>query len=140
MSNDEIAARIRIAHLLSSYTYFGDTGQIDRFAALFAEDGVLEVAGRMSTGPAGIAAYARGVGGDFGSKPGFLPARHHVSSVYIELLDPEHAKATSCFSLVSGLGPDHWGRYKDQLVVRDGEWRFAYRNAIVEGMGAQRAV
>jgi hypothetical protein len=133
---EDLLIRNEIMHVIASYTRFGDTGQIERFAGLFADDGVFVVDGRESVGPAAIIAYANETGGKFGSTPGFLPARHHVSSHYIEILDPEHVKASSYFTCVSGFGADHWGRYKDEFVLRDGRWLFAYRNAIVEGIAA----
>lgn len=133
MTSDEAAIRQEILQLIGAYTYFGDSGQVERFAELFADDGVLQVADHTSTGPAEILAYAKDVGGRFGDSAGFLPARHHVSSHYIEVLDAEHAKARSYFQLVSALGPDHWGRYKDDFVRRDGRWLFASRHAVVEG-------
>jgi len=34
---------------------------------------------------------------------------------------------------VTERGPDHWGRYRDRLVVRDGRWLFAHRRARADG-------
>src|SRR5690606_3444284 len=65
---------------------------------------------------------------------GSFRLRHHVSSVRIRIADEDHATAQSYFLAVeSGLGPDHWGVYRDELVRENGAWRFARRTVTIEG-------
>ena len=48
------------------------------------------------------------------------------------------ATATSYFFVLTEIGPDHWGTYRDQLARDDasGSWLFTERNVTVEGRTA----
>ena len=63
----------------------------------------------------------------------FVPARHDVSSLNIRFDDAVPATGRSYFLLVAGWGPDHWGIYRDGYERHDGQWRFSYRKATLEG-------
>jgi SnoaL-like domain len=64
---------------------------------------------------------------------GFLPARHHLSSAYIDPRSNSSAATYACFQLIGSSGLDHWGLYRDDVVRTDDGWRFARRNVKVEG-------
>ncbi len=77
------AIRVGVTHLLTSYQYLGDTGKLDRLAQLFAPDGVLQIGDDRYVGVDGVLALFRSTSGQF-ADVGFLPARHHISSIYVE--------------------------------------------------------
>jgi hypothetical protein len=56
-----------------------------------------------------------------------------VSSLRIDLVARDQARATSYFLAITAAGPDHWGVYRDDLVLDGDRWRFARREAIPEG-------
>lgn len=68
-----------------------------------------------------------------GGGPG--PVHHHVSSVLIDLDHHDSATVRSYFSVITSIGLDHWGRYRDKVVetAPGGAWRFAERVVRVGG-------
>jgi len=58
-----------------------------------------------------------------------------VSSVAIELAQHDTATVRSYFLVLGPQGPDHWGRYRDQVVeTAPGDtWQFTERIVIVDG-------
>jgi len=136
----EVAAREAVRHTIASYTYAADNGRFDDVAALFAPDGVLEVqgiGGALAEGRDAILQFFRGVGGDVtGTAP---PGRmqHHVASVRVDVASATDATATSYFTVMTGAGVDHWGRYKDRFALHgDGRWLFAHRLVRTDGRTA----
>jgi hypothetical protein len=134
----ELNAREAVRHTIASYTYAADNGRFDDVAALFALDGVLEVqgiGGATATGRDAILGFFQGVGGDVVSTapPGRM--QHHVASVRVDVVSPTEANATCYFTVMTGAGVDHWGRYKDRLVPdADGNrWLFAHRLVRTDG-------
>jgi hypothetical protein len=130
---DDLMARAAILQTIAAYTRAGDTGRVEDLVACFAPDGVLETAGRVSRGPDQIRAFVSEVGEMFAADSAFLPARHHVASVWIELERKDRARAGAYFTLVAANGVDHWGTYRDGLVRVAGRWCFARRRVRIEG-------
>jgi hypothetical protein len=136
----ELAAREAVRHTIGSYTFLADHGRFDEVAALFAPDGVLEVqgiGGARAEGRDAVLGFFRGVGSDV-TKVSRPPGRmqHHVASVRVEVLSHAEAHATSYFTVMTGAGVDHWGRYRDRLVPDpDGSdrWLFAHRLVRTDG-------
>lgn len=64
---------------------------------------------------------------------GFLPARHHLSSVYVDPRADGCASTYACFQFVGSHGPDHWGTYRDEVAPVGDRWHFTRRQVIVEG-------
>ena len=61
--------------------------------------------------------------------------RHHVSSVLIDLdVAAGRATASSYFFVVTEVGPDHWGTYREELRF-DSAFMFAYSER--EGTAAE---
>ncbi|MDQ1477479.1 MAG: hypothetical protein QOE62_2708 [Actinomycetota bacterium] len=136
----ELQAREAVRHTIASYTYAADNGRFDDVAALFALDGVLEVqgtGGALAEGRDAILGFFHGVGGDVAttSPPGRM--QHHVSSVRVDVVSPTDARATCYFTVMTGEGVDHWGRYKDRFAPEpDGDthrWLFAHRLVRTDG-------
>jgi hypothetical protein len=129
----EIAARLEIDDLIARYARYADSGRSRDLAALFTDDGVLASGEDELHGRVAIAGY---LDANQASLAGRDPAgriRHHVSSCRIDLTSRSSASATCYFLAITGIGPDHWGIYRDQLVHDGAEWRFARRAAVVEG-------
>jgi hypothetical protein len=119
-----------------AYTRAGDSGRVDDFVACFAPDGVLEVKDRTNRGYVEIAQFVRDIGQIFRGDPGYLPARHHLASLWVELTGAEQARGGAYFALVAANGLDHWGVYRDRFVKIDGQWCFAHRRVTVDGARA----
>ncbi|HEV7420857.1 MAG TPA: nuclear transport factor 2 family protein [Mycobacterium sp.] len=134
MTDDDLRVRVGVTHLLTTYQYLADTGKVERLAQLFAPNGVLEIGGDRYTGVDGVLALFRDTGARFAGAD-FLPARHHLSSIYVEPQADRSAKTYACFQFIGTRGLDHWGTYRDVAVpTEDGHgWRFAHRRVITEG-------
>lgn len=133
MEPRELAARLEIEDAVARYVRYADSGRSADLAALFTEQGVLTAGDDEAHGRAAITAYldatkASLAGGDTAGR-----IRHHVSSLRIDVTSETTAAATCYFLAITIHGPDHWGVYRDQLVHEEGRWRFARRDAIVEG-------
>ncbi len=128
MSLVSIEDHLAITELLSRYSHAIDRGAPEEFADLFTADGEWEGPGGTHRGRAQlielIEAYRR--------HPDVASSRHWVSSTVIDEEDGK-VRATS-YSLCAALSEDGQGviaeligRYHDELVQVDGEWRFARR-------------
>lgn len=127
--------RVGVTHLMSSYQYFADTGRIESLAQLFLPDGVLEIDGERHAGTDAIRAFFLATAGRFADAD-FLPARHHLSSIYVDP-QPDGTVATyACFQFIGTHGLDHWGTYRDVATQTDDGWRFAHRRVTTEGFAA----
>ena len=124
--------RCEIENLLARYTAYGDAGRVEEFASLFADDGVLRVAGRAFVGPAGVIAFATEQGTQMAQAGRLLPGFHHVGSRLVEVED-DHATASSVFAFFAPHGIDHWGTYRDHLVHAEGRWQFRERSVRFSG-------
>jgi hypothetical protein len=129
----EVAAREAIRHTISSYTYYADRGLFDELVALFTRDAVLEVDGIGGARVAGHDALHAFFSGVTDTPP---PGRmqHHVASVWIDVTSEREARAASYFSVVTGAGLDHWGRYRDDIVHDGDRWLFAHRLVRTDGV------
>src|SRR5438552_8254139 len=134
MESWELVAREHIRDAIARYAHLVDTGRLDELLALFAEDGTLEAGDRP---PAHGRAAVRNLFLDTGTRLASAThrplIRHHVSNVANEVASAASASAASYFLVVTERGLDHWGRYRDRFVSRDGCWLFAHRRARVDG-------
>jgi hypothetical protein len=128
----ELDARERVRDTIAAYHEGGDRYRLAELAACFTEDGVLEIRGRERA--EGRDAIVELLSGPWEVPPpdGFY-VRHHVSSVRIESVTPEEARSTAYFFVLTPVGPDHWGRYRDTLVPVGERWLFRHRFVAVDG-------
>jgi hypothetical protein len=141
MENWELAARERIRDTLARYSWSGDAFRLDELALAFCADGVLEVRGRdQIRGRDAIVAFLGGgsASGDDEARREALRAaaegsgvkrivRHAVSNVRFLELTPVEAQVASYFTVVTEIGLDHYGRYRDTLVPVGDEWLIRHR-------------
>ena len=137
MRPDELAAREAVRESIARYAHAVDRGKFEDAAACFTEDGVLDVRGSgRHEGRAAIIEMFKGAGRKLASASTNAFIRHHVSSIAIDVdVTAGRATATSYFFVVTEIGPDHWGTYRDELTRDDpsGAWLFSIRNVTVEG-------
>jgi uncharacterized protein (TIGR02246 family) len=130
----EVEARLGVEDTIARYARCADSGRSAELAALFTSDGSLVVDGDEQRGRESIAAYLDANTSSLAvSAAGGGRIRHHVSSLRIDFPTRDEARATSYFLAITAAGPDHWGVYRDRLVLDGDRWRFARREAIPEG-------
>ena len=135
----ELVARERIRDTLARYSWSGDAFRLDELAAAFCEDGELEIHGRAPLrGRAAIVSFLSGdadderVDGDEARRAARRAeadatgvrriVRHLVTNTRFLELTPERAKVASYFSVITEIGLDHHGRYRDELEPVGDEW------------------
>ncbi len=134
MEHWELVAREAIRDTIARYAHCADRGRFAELVALFAPDGVLEIAGRDPLrGRDAILGLLTGVERSLAQTTGRPFIRHHVSSVQIDVIGPDEATAASYFLAITERGPDHWGRYRDRLVRSGDRWLFAHRHVRPDG-------
>ena len=134
MDLTELAAREAIRDLVARYAQGVDRGRFTEVAALFADDGVLELPdGRSARGHDGIAAVFSGAGTSLRAATGTALVRHHVTTHTIALEAPHDARGAAYFVVFTDAGIDHWGCYLDHYSSTNGAWRFASRRVRIDG-------
>ncbi|MEB4211517.1 nuclear transport factor 2 family protein [Mycobacterium sp. 94-17] len=125
----ELVARERIRDTLARYNWSGDAGRLDRLAQTFCADGVLEIRGFAPLrGRSEIAAFLGGVTGRIAVDADVKPiVRHNVANVLFTAVTPERAHVDSYFTVVTHIGLDHCGRYRDVLVPEGDAWLIEHR-------------
>jgi SnoaL-like domain len=132
----ERRAREEIRSTIARYSWCGDFGDEDGFAACFTADAVLTVKdGPAFEGHEGLRRLARGEGlrGSPEQLAAAGPLHHHVSSLRIEVESKRLAFAWAYFLVLGRRGPDHWGRYADELVPVGDRWLLRRRRVSVDG-------
>jgi hypothetical protein len=129
----ELVARERIRDTLARYNWSGDAARLDEFAESFCEDGELQLRGEEPVrGRAAIVAFIGGVAApDAGTEknPSVGPriVRHSLTNIRFLELTTEHARVASYFTVVTEIGLDHYGRYRDAFVPVGGQWLIRHR-------------
>ena len=128
----EVVAREQIRDTLARYNWSGDAGRIDGLAETFCADGVLEVRGMEPLrGRSEIVAFLGGVTGNVAAGANDAEVkpivRHNVANVLFSELAPDRAHVSSYFTVVTHIGLDHFGRYRDILVPDGGTWLIKHR-------------
>jgi hypothetical protein len=127
----ELTAREQIRDTVARYNHAGDRGRFDEMVACFTGDGDLAIDGEgIHRGPEALRAFFAGVGG---SAPGFTHLRHCVTNLLIDVVSPREATAASYFQVLTDIGLDHWGRYRDRLVPVADRWLLASRSVRTDG-------
>jgi hypothetical protein len=149
MTLDDLLAREAIRDLVARYNSYGDSGKFDLMWPLFVPDAVMEIIGtdgertthmgideikRIFTG-----ANDRVVAQSDANQAPPVYIRHSTATHQIDLVDADHATGRCYFSVIVGQvgggagGLDHWGRYVDDYVRIDSQWRFQRRRVYVDG-------
>jgi hypothetical protein len=137
----ELVARERIRDSLALYTWSGDAFRLDQLAEAFCEDGELQVRGQEAhRGRAAIVAFLGG-GGDPGDDEDRRAARraeaeasgvrrivrHNITNIRFLEMTPEEARVACYFTVLTEIGLDHFGRYRDTFVPVDDRWLIRHR-------------
>lgn len=125
----ELVAREQIRDTLARYNWSGDAGKIDGLAETFCGDGVLEIRGATPLhGRSEIVAFLGGVTANIAGNVDVKPVvRHNVTNLLFDALTPEQAQVSCYFTVVTHIGLDHFGRYRDTLVPDGGTWLIKHR-------------
>jgi hypothetical protein len=142
----ELVAREQIRDTLARYNWSGDAGRLDDLAETFCADGVLEIRGMEPLhGRSGIIAFLGGVSGNVASNPAIKPGvkpvvRHNIANVLFTGLTPEEARVSSYFTVVTNVGLDHFGRYRDILVPDGDTWLIKHRKVSTDWVATGSAM
>jgi hypothetical protein len=125
----ELVAREHIRDTLARYNWAGDAGRLEELAETFCADGVLEIRGLPPLhGRSEIVAFLSGVTGKVASSADTKPiVRHNVTNVLFTEIARDHAQVSCYFTVVTHIGLDHIGRYRDTLVPDGGAWLIKHR-------------
>jgi SnoaL-like domain len=125
----ELVARERIRDTLARYNWSGDAGRIDDLADTFSADGVLDIRGfEPLHGRSEIVAFLGGVTGNVALRAGVKPiVRHNVANLLFHQVAEDRAVVSCYFTVVTHIGLDHIGRYRDTLVPDGDIWRITHR-------------
>ena len=138
----ELVAREQIRATLARYNWSGDAGRLDGLAETFCTDGVLEVRGlEPLRGRTEIASFLSGVTGTVANHTDVKPVvRHNVANVLFTGLTPDQARVSSYFTVVTQIGLDHFGRYRDTLVPDGDAWLIKHRKVSTDWAAANSAM
>lgn len=139
MDDNELRTRVGVADLMATYQFLADHGKLAELSQLFLPDAVFTTNTEQFVGPGEVLDFFGRTGVAF-SSTGLLPARHHLSSIYIQPRPDGSASTYACFGLVGSRGLDHWGTYRDEVVTTPDGWRFARRKVKIEGHVADSPV
>jgi hypothetical protein len=134
--------RADIEDLISGYLSSLDTGDYDRYTAMFTKDGVLTFGGHTYKGRDEIRAILkqalRAPGSkatDANGKP--LPVLRHMAGGFDIQIDGDTAKSRGTWATIS-VGRESYptigglGYYDDHFVKQGGKWYFSSRELVVE--------
>jgi len=128
----ELVARERIRDTLARYNWSGDGARLDELAQSFCEDGELELRG--SEPVRGRAAIIELLGGVVSAPKAATQTsgikrivRHNVTNIRFTDVSPAEARVACYFTVVTEIGLDHYGRYRDVFVPVGDEWLIRHR-------------
>lgn len=138
METWELVARERIRDTLARYNWSGDAGRLEGLAETFCADGVLEIRGFAPLrGRAEIVTFLSGVATDVTRDVKAKPiVRHNVANVLFGELAREQAQVASYFTVVTNIGLDHCGRYRDTFVPEGDTWLIKHRKVSIDWVAA----
>jgi uncharacterized protein (TIGR02246 family) len=128
MANSTLEEKEAIRDLMSAYCFYVDNGEFEKFAGLFTVDGIFE------SGPTGRLQGRKAIQDFIAAhvpRAGEGPARKHCTMNHLIRVDGGAATADSYIVVLResevGIIASLAGRYEDQIVKDDGEWRFKKR-------------
>lgn len=128
----ELVTRERIRDTLARYNWSGDALRLDDLAQTFCDDGELELRGSDPIqGRPAIVALLGGVVTD----PDIVAqasdvkriVRHNVTNIRFTEVSPNEARVACYFTVVTEIGLDHYGRYRDVFVPVGDDWLIRHR-------------
>jgi hypothetical protein len=125
----ELVAREHIRDTLARYNWAGDTGRPGELAETFCADGVLEIRGLQPLrGRSEIVAFLGDVTGNITVGADVKPiVRHNVTNVLFADLTRDEARVSCYFTVLTHIGLDHLGRYRDTFVPDGDTWLIKHR-------------
>jgi hypothetical protein len=125
----ELVAREHIRDTLARYNWAGDAGRLGELAETFCADGVLEMRGSETLrGRSDIMAFLGGVTGNITVPADVKPiVRHNATNVLFTDVTPDQAHVSCYFTVVTHVGLDHCGRYRDTFVPDGDTWLIKHR-------------
>jgi SnoaL-like domain len=138
----ELVAREQIRDTLAHYNWSGDAGRLDGLAETFCADGVLEIRGAEPLrGRSEIMAFLGGVTGSVAVEANVKPVvRHNVANIVFTSVAPDAAQVSSYFTVVTHIGLDHFGRYRDTLVPDGDTWLIKHRKVSTDWAATDSAM
>ena len=138
----ELVAREQIRDTLARYNWSGDAGRLDGLAETFCAGGVLEIRGvEPLRGRSEIVAFLDDVTGNIAINVDVKPVvRHNVANVLFTALTPDEAQVSSYFTVVTHIGLDHFGRYRDTLVPDGDAWLIKHRKVSTDWAASDSAM
>jgi hypothetical protein len=128
----ELAARERIRDTLARYNWSGDALRLDELAQTFCEDGALELRG--SDPVRGRSAVVELLGGASAAPNATAQqsgvkriVRHNVTNIRFTDVGPAEARVSCYFTVLTEIGLDHYGRYRDVFVPVGDDWLIRHR-------------
>jgi hypothetical protein len=128
----ELTARERIRDTLARYNWSGDALRLDDLAQTFCEDGELELRGNEPV--RGRTAIVALLGGAVASPNATAQAsrvkrivRHNVTNIRFTDVTPQEARVACYFTVLTEIGLDHYGRYRDVFVSVGDDWLIRHR-------------
>lgn len=135
--------RARIIDLQARYTFAMDFNDPDAYAAVFAEDGVLDWAGGEVVGRAAILKFMQDGVYNLArnAEEAAWPAttRHFITNQVVDI-EGDTARAWTYWFQANNNGADRsavyglFGHYEDELKKIDGQWLFTRRAIYNEGI------
>jgi SnoaL-like domain len=128
----ELSAREHVRDTLARYNWSGDALRLDELAQTFCEAGELELRGAQPVhGREAIVALLKSAV----AAPSAVAeasgvtriVRHNVANIRITDVTPHEAHVSCYFTVLSEIGIDHFGRYRDIFVPVDGQWLIRHR-------------
>jgi len=125
----ELVAREHIRDTLALYNWAGDAGRLEELAETFCADGVLEIRGLQPLrGRSKIVAFLGGVTANITATAGVKPiVRHSIANLLFTDLTRDQAQVSCYFTVVTHVGLDHVGRYRDTFVPDGNTWLIKHR-------------
>jgi len=138
MTLEELSAREEIGNALVRYTRGVDRADLDLVRGVFHEDAFIQFPESLHQGSLdGFMNFAKN------ELPRFLRTRHTITNVQIDFDGPDRAYVeTYLHADHQGTEQHHWktsmielwARYLDRFEQRDGVWKIARRELVVDWM------
>ena len=144
LAGDYADDRAEIVNMSNRYMVAVDAGDIETVMATWAEDGVLEWIGGVERGAAEIREAMSNFGGarkvEIPESAASRPRTRHQIINHVIDIDGDTARTVAYWFAMTNNTPQkdvqimYMGHYEDELVRRDGRWRFKHRKVYNESL------